>query len=373
MIGDPDHLFIDRNYLRDIGDYVRRGKLKIRDDRYKYSTKNIQIPLNFEIEELFKKDNSNMTKLPSEFYHTKRNQIEKFKSSSLRRRSAQQQNFYYNKHNEFMQLDDFLEFYHKFLEKRKEENEKLHYKRKFANEVVKIRKIKTKKFMETETLKLGGKLTKADENRLKIKLKKFIGGLDYALDKLNYQQAEKMLRKLTTTPQPPLNSNLGYRTRLYTIKTGGNLDRALTRILQEREESGAIKKITDEELKEEYAEKMKRYGTKYGQMLKRSMQAKIQASMDKLDHLLTNKPVRRRKKPGVSKVKMYRTRTAKGLMRGSRYGRGGSGRKMRRVTSQAPRKARLSVSRSRGERSEGRFEGLQEFEDGTEHSSIVMN
>ena len=99
-----------------------------------------------------------------------------------------------------MNLNDFLEFYNKFLLKRKEENEKLHYKRKFANEVVKIRRIKTDRFMQTESLKLDNKVTDKDKARLDQKLVMFLSGLDYALDKLNYQQAEKMLRKLNTVP-----------------------------------------------------------------------------------------------------------------------------------------------------------------------------
>jgi hypothetical protein len=65
-----------------------------------------------------------------------------------------------------MNLNDFLEFYNKFLLKRKEENEKLHYKRKFANEVVKIRRIKTDRFMQTESLKLDNKVTDKDKARL---------------------------------------------------------------------------------------------------------------------------------------------------------------------------------------------------------------
>lgn len=318
MIGEPEHLFIDRQYLRDINKYVRRGKIKIKDDRYKYSTKNIQLPFTFEIEELFREENSSTTKLKKQFFDFMTKRI---KDYAIKRNSDSQQNFYYNRHNEFMHLDDFLEFYNKFLEKRKEENEKLHYKRKFANEVVKIRKIKTKKFMETETLKMKDKkISEKDKKKLNVKLKKFIGGLDYALDKLNYQQAEKMLRKLNTVPQPPLQSSLGVRTRLYTIKTGGNLDRALSRILEERKASGLLKVPSEEETRAHFRKKMKKHGTKYGQILKRRMHSRIQASMDKIDHFLTNKPVRKR---GKSRFKMSKMRSS--------YG-------MRRVRSLAPKK-----------------------------------
>lgn len=72
LSNQPDYLFVSREYLQDIEDYVRRGRIKILDDRHKYSTNNIQIPFNFSIEELFRSKDSTKVKLPPQFYQEKR-------------------------------------------------------------------------------------------------------------------------------------------------------------------------------------------------------------------------------------------------------------------------------------------------------------
>ena len=59
-----ESLFIDREYIDDIERYVKKGKRKIGDDKYKYSTKNIIIPNHFNIEEIFINDGDGKTKLP---------------------------------------------------------------------------------------------------------------------------------------------------------------------------------------------------------------------------------------------------------------------------------------------------------------------
>lgn len=80
-----------------------------------------------------------------------------------------------------------------------------------------------------------------------------------------------MLRKLNTVPQPPLNSKLGERTRLYTIKTGGNLYRALGKILEQRESRGELPSMDRREVIRSYDEKMVKHGARYGQVIKRKM------------------------------------------------------------------------------------------------------
>jgi len=283
-----ESIFVDREFLREIDKFVKKGKIKLIDDKYTYSTKNIQLPLHFDIEDIFLNDGDGKTKLPSAFCREKREQIASIRNGEFLKRPKK---FFYNKHNEFMHLNDFLEFYDKFMEKRKVEIEKLHYKRKFTNEVQRIKKIKTEKFMETERIKLGGIVSPEEMRKLENKLKMFEDGLNYAINNMNYKQAERMLRKLNTLPQPPLKISLGYRTRLYKIKTAGNLDRALSHILEEREKAGKLGELgvpPPEEIKSVLASK----GSNYGDYVKRTMQSKIKSAISEIDDVLANKRTR---------------------------------------------------------------------------------
>lgn len=53
---------------------------------------------------------------------------------------------------------------------------------------------------------MGGKISDAHKDKLDKKIVKFQEGLDYAINKMTYQQAGAMLRKLTTVPQPPMRT-----------------------------------------------------------------------------------------------------------------------------------------------------------------------
>ena len=117
--------------------------------------------------------------------------------------------------------------------------------------------------MEIETLKLGGVVSPEQKKKLKKKLKMFEEGLNYAINNMNYKQAERMLRKLNALPQPPLKASLGSRTRLYRIKTGGNLDRALSNIIEERTrngEIGALQADSEKDIVRTLRSKGKKYG-----------------------------------------------------------------------------------------------------------------
>ena len=108
--------------------------------------KNIEADKNFHVEDMFKNMNCDRN-LSREFLQQEKNYIEKRLGESD---SAQAIQFYYSYYNEFMGLEDFLEFYHKYLNKRKLEMEKIRYKRKFMSEVDNIKNIKTKRFVEME-------------------------------------------------------------------------------------------------------------------------------------------------------------------------------------------------------------------------------
>lgn len=297
-----DCLFVDREYLASIAKFVHKGKTKIRDDRYKYSTKNLIAADRFQIEDIFENDTDSKSKLSQLFIDQKREQIRMQKTGELQNRPRR---FYYNKHHEFMHLNDFLEFYDKYMEKRIVETEKLHYKRKFLNEVDRIKEIKKAKFMETETLKLGGSLTSQDRIRLEKKLKKFVDGLEYAIQNMSYKQAEKMLRKLNTIPQPPLKTNLGSRTRLYRIKTGGNMDRALGNILDERKANGTLSELGVES-SATIKSRLVRKGDKYGQFILERMQGKINHVMNDINEVLANKRKGSRRARKVAKLARIR-------------------------------------------------------------------
>ena len=124
------------------------------EDRYRYSTKNIKVSQNFKVEDIFMNLGGCEKNLSKEFIENQKAAINKNLSSKMQI-SNQALQFYYSYYNEFMTLDDFLEFYHKFLGKRKMDMEKLRYKQKFMNEVENIKQIKTKRFLHMESLKMG--------------------------------------------------------------------------------------------------------------------------------------------------------------------------------------------------------------------------
>lgn len=95
-------------------------------------------------------------------------------------------------------------------------------------------------------------------------------------------------------PQPPLNSKLGERTRLYTIKTGGNLYRALGHILDDRCKKGEVQEPSKGEIIENFDGMVELYGKKYGEVVKQNLQKRIGSTMNILDHFLTNKPINKK-------------------------------------------------------------------------------
>jgi len=292
---DRGFLYVDPQYLRDIQQFIRLGRFKISNDRYKYSTNNIVLPHNFNIDNLFLDNETANIKISKERLKDAKEELEKVKMFGDRRRGDPP--FYYKKEHEFMTLEDYLEFYHKFYEKRKEEAEKQRYKLKFANEVDKIKRLKTHKFIETETLKLGGSLTRDQRDKLDQKIVMFQNGLNYAIEKLNYQQAQKMLRKLNAIPQPPMKLALGKRTRLYSFKTPQNLNKALHDVMNE---PGLIESHPEfVAFQKHLEEKNKAYANlpneQLGERLKKDVQEKIDRSLKQIDKILKNGPKKLRK------------------------------------------------------------------------------
>ena len=287
---DRGFLYIDPQYIRDIEHFVKLGKFKISNDRYKYSTNNIVLPFSFNIDDLFLNNEASSIKIPKK----KLDDINKAilvdrQFGELRKGTP---SFYYRKYHEFMDLEDYLEFDHKYLAKRMEESERQRYKIKFANEVQRIKMLKTAKFIETEKLKLGGTLTKEQRDKLDQKIIQFQDGLNYAIEKLNYHQAQKMLRKLNTIPQPPLKLGLGKRTRLYSFKTGQNLTKALNEII---EEPGMIEKNPELLEFQNYLDNQREAyrnipNMKLGEILKKEVQGRINNSIKQIDKILQNGP-----------------------------------------------------------------------------------
>lgn len=287
---DRGYLYIDPQYIRDIEHFVKLGKFKISNDRYKYSTNNIVLPFSFNIEDLFLNNDSSRIKIPKQKLDRLTDAIVVDRQLGDLRNG--QPSFYYRKYHEFMDLGDYLEFDHKYLAKRMEESEKQRYKIKFANEVQRIKMLKTAKFVETEKLKLGGTLNKEQREKLDQKIVQFQNGLNYAIEKLNYHQAQKMLRKLNTIPQPPLKMGLGKRTRLYSFKTGQNLIKALNEII---EEPGMMEKHPELQEFQEYLDHQREAyrnmpNLKLGEVLKKEVQGRINNSIKQIDKILKNGP-----------------------------------------------------------------------------------
>ena len=120
----------------------------------------------------------------------------------------------------------------------------------------------------------------------------FQDGLNYAIEKLNYHQAQKMLRKLNTIPQPPLKLGLGKRTRLYSFKTGQNLTKALNEII---EEPGMIEKNPELLEFQNYLDNQREAyrnipNMKLGEILKKEVQGRINNSIKQIDKILQNGP-----------------------------------------------------------------------------------
>ena len=201
-----DHIFIERDHIQKIKNYCRDGMFRISENRYRYSTKNIHSDIsNFRVEDIFQNLRGCERNLSADFIKWEKELITT-QQKGQKLSTDQLEQFYYSYYNEFMTLNDFLEFYHKYLNKRKMDMEKLRYQIKFKNEVSNIMDIKTKRFVETETHKMGGKISDAHKDKLDKKIVKFQEGLDYAINKMTYQQAGAMLRKLTTVPQPPMRT-----------------------------------------------------------------------------------------------------------------------------------------------------------------------
>lgn len=291
---DRGYLYVDPAYLREIQQFVKLGRFKISNDRYKYSTNNIVLPFSFNIEDLFINNDKSSIKVPREKLEEILRAINMDRQLGDLRKGDR--DFYYRKYHEFMDLDDFLEFYHKYLSKRKEESERQRYKIKFANEVEKIKDLKTAKFIETEKLKLGGSLTKEQREKLDQKIVQFQNGLNYAIEKLNYHQAQKMLRKLNTVPQPPLKMSLGKRTRLYRFKTGQNLTKALNEII---EEPGTLENHPELAKFQDYLENQREAHKnvpemQLGEVLKREVQTRISNNIKQIDKILKNGPMKKK-------------------------------------------------------------------------------
>ena len=291
---DRGYLYVDPQYIRDIEQFVKLGRFKISNDRYKYSTNNIVLPFSFNIEDLFINNDKSSIKIPREKLAEIQKAIQIDRQLGDLRKGDR--SYYYRKFHEFMDLEDFLEFYHKYLSKRKEESEKQRYKIKFANEVERIKDLKTAKYIETEKLKLGGTLTKEQREKLDQKIVQFKNGLNYAIEKLNYHQAQKMLRKLNTIPQPPLKITLGKRTRLYSFKTGQNLIKALNEII---EEPGTIENHPELAKYQEYLDHQREAyknvpNLQLGEVLKKEVQSKINNSLKEIDKILQNGPAKKR-------------------------------------------------------------------------------
>lgn len=293
---DRGWTYVDPQYMRDLAQYVKLGQFKISNDKYKYSTNNIILPFSFNIDDIFLNNDTSNIKINSEDLRRTQQAILANRDKGDKRNGDLP--FYYRKFHEFMVLDDFLEFYHKYLAKRKEESEKQRYKIKFSNEVEKIKQLKTAKFIETETLKLGGQLSTEQRDNLDRKILQFQSGLNYAIEKLNYHQAQKMLRKLNTVPQPPMRLALGKRTRLYSFKTGANLNKALNEII---EEPGIIENHPELQAYQDYLDHQRvqnaslSQSSKLGEKLKKEVQYKISNSVKAIDKILQNGPNKRRR------------------------------------------------------------------------------
>ena len=302
--GDNNYLYVNPQYMRDIQQFIKLGRFKISEDKYRYSTNNIVLPFSFDIEELFLQNETANIKISAE---NLKKMIQMIKNKREQgRMNAEERHFYYTKYNEFMNLEDFLEFYHKYLVKRKEESEKKRYKIRYTNEIEKIKQLKTGKYLETETLRLGGTLNKEQKERLDQKIIQFQEGLNYTIKKLNYHQAEGMLRKLNTVPQPPMKMGLGKRTKLFSFKTGAGFIKALDDVIKE---PGLIDKHPDlkqfqEQLDEQKEMLINSHNKNIGELMKKQVQDRISGSISQIDKIFKNGPRSRNKKGSTNMYKL---------------------------------------------------------------------
>lgn len=226
---DRGFLFVDPTYLRDLEEFIKLGRFKVSNDRYKYSTSSIVLPKRFEIESIFEENASSNVKISKDRIKSAVTSIKKFREDTGGGIIPVHQ----HTNGGRLEAEEFSDMYQKLLKKRRDDTLRNSEQTRLAKEIESIKDLKTKKFIETETLRLGGTLSREEMEKLDKKIVQFKDGLSYANEKLNYRSAGKMLRNLRAIPQPALKLDLGKRTRLYSFKTEANLSKAINDIIND--------------------------------------------------------------------------------------------------------------------------------------------